>query len=86
MKDARGYEYEELTAIQENHLALWKTRLKHDLYAEVAAYVRDSNRAALSPEDRHRVFRGQDIVQIIMDWPNLIAVYPPSASQSASVI
>lgn len=91
MNDARNYSFDELTAIQERHLALWKSRLKHDLYAEVSAYVRQCNRAAVSSDQLHRVYRGQDIVQVIMDWPTPGSGYEPrtlpvTAAPAESVI
>jgi hypothetical protein len=34
------------------------------------------NRPAATPNDKHQVFRGQDIVQILLDWPTPGAGYP----------
>lgn len=77
IKDRVGYEFDELVAIQTKHLDSWAGKLIPQFHAEICAYVRKNNRPAATPEDKHYVLRGQDIVQVMIDWPNLTTVYPP---------
>ena len=77
MKDKNGHEYNELLAIQRMQLqGTWQGRLNDDLFCAVSIYVVSHNTAANDDKSAHRVFRGQDIVQIIMDWPELRPCYP----------
>lgn len=77
MKDKNGHDYAELLAIQTMQLqGIWSDRLVDKLYDEVSEYVRAHNEEANSPLTYHRVLRGQDLVQIIMDWPELKPCYP----------
>jgi hypothetical protein len=46
------------------------------LLNDVVEYVRLHNAPANDDKSSHKVFRGQDIVQIIMDWPELKPCYP----------
>jgi hypothetical protein len=75
MKDRAGLEYDELLAIQTDHLAQWKRVILPALFAEVKRYILAQNRAAGS-EGRHQVFRGADIGRIILTWDNLGPEYP----------
>jgi len=84
-KDRNGLEYADLVKIQGQHLALWREKLKPALIGPVADYVVSKNTEANDPEQKHRVFRGQDLVQIIMDWPDInTAVYPPIHEEPAA--
>ena len=77
MKDKQGHEYSELTALQMAQLrGIWSDRLVPKLYDEVTDYVLRHNRQANGPEQTHYVLRGQDLVQIIMDWPETKPCYP----------
>lgn len=69
---SNGYPHNDLLAIQKVQLAMWKDRLRPDLFKEVSEYVRSHNN-----RDTNFVLRGQDIVQVIMDWPNLSPAFPP---------
>ena len=76
MKDKNGHEYKDLIAFQNAHLAIWQDRLVRPLLNDVTEYVRRHNTSALDDKRVHQVFRGQDLVQIIMDWPELKPCYP----------
>ena len=79
MKDKNGHDYHELLAIQKMQLqGIWSDRLVDKLYDDVTEYVLRHNEQANSPLTPHRVFRGQDLIQIIMDWPELKSCYPSS--------
>lgn len=65
-------EYSTKLEYQTKHLAMWETRLQPQLFADVKAYVLSKNDPATG-----NCYRGQDIVQIIMQWPDLSPVYPP---------
>ena len=86
MKDRRGHEYADLVEIQKDHLTMWSTRLRKELFNAVAEYVIARRIEASDPEQKHQVFRGQDLIQIIMDWPNLNPVYPPIKDDASSLI
>lgn len=75
MKDRNGYEYTELVDIQTDCLLLWKPKLRPDLFKAVHAYLDATNLPAPKAEDKHRVYRGQDLVQIILEWPDLSPAY-----------
>lgn len=81
-KDKHGHEYRELVAIQSAHVELWRHKLKGGLIADIAHYLARQNQPANDDAHAHRVFRGQDLVQIIMDWPELKTCYPPAIEQS----
>ena len=77
MKDKNGFEYRDLLAVQKAQLlGTWQGRLNNDLFCAVSDYVVRHNRPALDDKGTHRVLRGYDIVQIIMDWPELRPCYP----------
>lgn len=77
MKDKQGLDYKELCAFQLAQLqGIWSDRLKDDLYDAVSDYVILHRREAQDDKHNHQVFRGQDLVQIIMDWPELKPCYP----------
>jgi len=80
MKDRRGFEYEELLAIQNDHLALWGTKCRDEVIDGVAAYVRASNRCATQPDETHTVYRGHDLIEIIRQWPDVSPPFPPNVS------
>ncbi len=82
MKDRAGFEYSELVATQREHLARWHEVLRPAFFAEIKAYVVNANHETFSTEDKHRVYRGQDLVEIIRLWPNLSPAYQPKAVES----
>ena len=75
-KDKHGMEYAACVAIQQKQLTMWSERLKLPIYNAVAEYVLKHNEVANDENQPHRVLRGQDIVQVIMDWPELKPCYP----------
>lgn len=84
MKDLHGLEYDELLAVQERHLALWRQRLLPFIVEGVTKYVLSHNQPAPTPDQKHCVLRGQDIIQVIMEWPNLSPAYPTNKVLAAS--
>ena len=78
MKDRYGHDFTELCSIQEQNLSQWETKLDPTVFAHVANYVRTSRQPA-GQDGVHRVYRGQDIVQIIVMWPDISPVYPAIA-------
>lgn len=84
MKDRTGFEYADLVAIQRTHLARWQEVLRPSIFAEVKEYVVASNQETFSAEGRHRVYRGQDLVEIIRLWPTLSDAYAPKPVESAA--
>lgn len=77
MKDRNGLDYDELLQVQNAQLALWGTKLREGLIQPIAEYVRRHNAPADSPEGKHRVYRGGDLIEIIRQWPELQSPYPP---------
>lgn len=75
MKDKNGHEFSALEQIQAEHLVAWRSRLRGGFYADVYCYVVSANLPATDEKQVHRVYRGQDLVQIIMDWPDLKPCY-----------
>lgn len=80
MKDRAGYDYAELLAIQRDQLEHWRHRIRLPLFSDVRVYVIASNLEARKEGDKHRVYRGQDIVEIIRLWPDLGPAYEPRQS------
>lgn len=64
-------EYDEFVLIQEQHLALWKDKLRPELYEAVRAHVLAHN----SPDNPRSVWRGQDLIEVIRQWPRLRPPY-----------
>lgn len=81
MKESLPPDYAEFVRIQSAHLSNWAAKLKPDIAKAVAAYVRSHNNP-----DTNFVLRGQDIVQVILDWPTPSAAYPPRKDTTADVI
>ena len=75
MKDRNGHEYSELLALQTAHLAAWRPKLRGGVLADIVHYLDATNLPAPKAEDKHRVYRGQDLVQIILEWPDLSPAY-----------
>ncbi len=73
--DRYGHSFKELTDIQSDQLHRWGTRLITRVTYEVWAYLKSTNLPATDEKQVHRVYRGQDLVQIIMDWPDLKPCY-----------
>ena len=75
MKDKNGHEFVALLATQDEHLDIWEARLRPWLFAEIRSYVKWANRES-GADGKHRVFRGQDLIEIIRTWPVLGDTYP----------
>ena len=83
-KDKHGHVYSDLIALQNMHFAIWQDRLVMPLLNDVVEYVRKHNRQANDDTQAHQVYRGQDLVQIIMDWPELKPCYPPAVEPATT--
>ena len=79
-KDKHGHDYRELRQIQQAHLNAWAQRLIPPISAAICDYVEATNRQANDDTTAHRVYRGQDLVQIVLDWPELKDCYPKPAT------
>ena len=77
MKDRLGLEYDFLVHLQSVQLDLWGTKLKPGLIEAISAYVRSHNRPAATEDAPHQVYRGQDVIEIIRQWPDVQSPYPP---------
>lgn len=87
MKDKNGQDYKELCAIQLAQLqGIWSDRLVDKLYDEVTEYALKHRVEALDDKHNHQVFRGYDLVQIIMDWPELKPCYPAGTAAAEDLI
>jgi len=75
--DSVGNYFETLLATQRAHLLTWKLRIRAQMFDQIEAYVKRTNREAGSPSEKHRVYRGQDLVEIIRQWPDLDPSYEP---------
>jgi hypothetical protein len=62
--------FTEALGFQTQHLKNWESKLRPELFKEISDYVVSSN-----DEAKGRCYRGQDIVQIILEWPNLSPCY-----------
>ena len=67
--------FTEALGFQTQHLKNWESKLRSELFKEISDYVVSSN-----DEAKGRCYRGQDIVQIILEWPNLSPCYATPAS------
>ena len=78
MNDRTGNDYETLLLTQARHLQIWEERSRPKLFSQVREYVLSMNEQARTVNDKHRVFRGQDIVALLMAWPDIEnAGFPP---------
>ena len=84
--DRVGLQYSMLLAIQENHLLIWQEKIPPALHTQIAAYVRKHNRQAPDNTEKHSVYRGQDLVQIILSWPRVEPAYPSVNDTGEDVI
>lgn len=71
MIDRYGHDYEDLLKIQADHLTLWKQKLRPELYEAVQRFVELAVIKAPSNLGEHRIYRGQDLVEIIKAWPKI---------------
>ena len=81
MTDKYNLEYETCVEMQERDLRIWAKRLRSEIYAGVCHYVRRHNAEAPTAKDRHQVWRGQDLVEIITHWPEPAPTYPPTVEK-----
>lgn len=87
MKDRTGMEFNELVAIQREHLQSWYPKLKTDVFNDVTTFCAATRREARTPDDKHTVYRGQDIVQLIMEWPTFNSItFPAPISELAEAV
>jgi hypothetical protein len=87
MTDRTGMTYEELLKIQEQHLTIWSGRIEPTLFVDVQGYARSMNQEAKDATQKHRVFRGQDLIELFRTWPDInTAVYPPRADSAEAMI
>ena len=68
--------FSEALRFQIQHLKNWEAKLRPELFKEISDYVISSNN-----EDLGRCYRGQDIVQIILEWPKLSPCYATPVEQ-----
>jgi len=83
--DAQGLDYETLLNIQKAHLAIWSLRIVPAMFAQVKEFVLSQNQEARESQPKHRVYRGQDLIEIIRQWPDLDAVYKPTLEPETKV-
>lgn len=83
-KDKHGHDYDTLLGIQAGHLALWRPKLDALVYHDVASYVRATNKPAADESQTHRVYRGQDLVELIKAHPDIPPPYVPMPTNDAS--
>ena len=69
--DKYSLDYKVLLTMQAVDLSLWKERLRPVVYDAVAAHAKAMNCEAHDSNDKHRVFRGQDLVVLIQHWPKI---------------
>lgn len=87
MIDRTGMSYEELLKIQEQHLEHWWPRIETKLFLAVRDYALAMNRPAEDSSKKHRVFRGQDLIELFRTWPDInTAVYPAPESAAEALI
>lgn len=75
MIDSAGHDYQMLLEFQKAQLAAWGERVHPHIMADVAAYVLMTNKPAADATQRHLVYRGQDIIELIRTWPAINTVY-----------
>ena len=76
MTDRNNLEYDTLIEIQEKDLKIWAKRLRSEIYSAMVQYVRRNNEQARTANDKHQVWRGQDLVEVIMAWPYTAPGFP----------
>lgn len=76
MKDRLNLEYADLLVVQKANLLNWKLRLIPKIFDAVEEYVLRCNLPA-GIEGKHRVYRGQDLIEVIRQWPNLDISFEP---------
>ena len=85
--DSRGFTYEQLLELQERDLQMWWQRLHPAIVEPICEYVRKHNRRAKDTTESHKVWRGQDIVEIIKHWPKTAPCFPdPQEKEGAELI
>lgn len=84
--DRGGHRYETLLEFQSKQLALWEKLLDAMVHAGVSEYVKSVNKQADSTEEKHQVIRGQDLIQVIMDYPQIPFAFPNPAEDAFEVI
>lgn len=86
--DRQGLFYYALVDTQTKQLWHWDKRLIAEFRKPIRDYVLAHNAQAVNSEGKHKVWRGQDLMEIIYHWPHAAPCYPatPSDLESESVI
>jgi hypothetical protein len=80
--DRLSHDYEELLAVQAQHFNNLRRFIKPEILQPVVAYAKATNRPAEVTVSAHRVYRGQDLIQLVMQWPDLTCYAPmPTAEE-----
>jgi hypothetical protein len=84
MTDKYNLDFEDLVAMQEREMTEWRKKLMPQYHHPVTSYVREHNVEAATPQDKHVVFRGQDLIEIIRTWPEPEKSGYPSRKKAGS--
>lgn len=76
MIDRSGHDFNALCQIQEQQLTAWSSRIVPSIFFPVRDYVRSHNTKAKACDQQHRVFRGQDLIELFLHWPKVKSPYP----------
>lgn len=74
--DRKGFFYANLVDTQTKQLWHWDMRIIAEFRKPIRDYVTARNKPAANSEGVHKVWRGQDIVDIIYNWPHTAPCYP----------
>lgn len=85
--DRYALDYDDLLAQQEEHLRVWRLKVRSEIGVQVGNYCREQNSPAATANDKHRVFRGSDIAEIIKLWPTPESGgYPPRKKEGSDFV
>ncbi len=79
--DRCGYSYSDLIEFQAVHLDAWAKKIRPEFMSPIREYILSNNCPAPTPAEKHRVWRGQDIIEVIYHWPRIAPAFPPIASE-----
>ena len=82
--DSRGFTYEQLLELQQRDIEMWRHRLIMPIFIPLRLYVLNHNRPAKDTTESHKVWRGQDIVEIIKHWPKAAPCFPDPQEKEGS--
>ena len=77
MKDKHNHDYEELLSIQAQQIRNLERVIKAEIIGALTPYILRHNRKAETANEAHLLYRGQDLVQMVMSYPDLTPCYPP---------